>query len=52
MPANGIEKTVVTKQNKDNKVYNMQGLCVGTMDRFNQLPKGVYISGGKKIVRK
>lgn len=52
MPANGIEKTVVTQQNKDNKVYNMQGLCVGTMDRFNQLPKGVYISGGKKIVRK
>ena len=31
-------------------IYTLQGICIGTIDRFNQLSKGIYIVNGKKIV--
>lgn len=43
----GVENQV---QKTDTKVYNLQGQYVGTST--NNLPKGVYIVGNKKIVVK
>lgn len=36
----------------DNKVYNMQGMYLGTKAELNRLPAGIYIVGGKKVVKK
>ena len=33
-------------------VYDLKGQRVGSLDGFDQLPAGVYICNGKKIVRK
>lgn len=35
----------------DNKVYNLNGVAVGTIDQWGQLPHGIYICKGKKIVK-
>ena len=35
----------------DGKVYNLDGICVGTEEAFGNLPAGFYILGGR-IVRK
>ena len=32
-------------------VYNLQGVKVGTRQQWGTLPKGIYIVGGKKIVK-
>lgn len=34
------------------KIYNMQGLCVGTADDFESLPKGMYIMKGQKYIKR
>ena len=34
------------------KVYNLQGLCVGTSFDTDTLPKGLLICGGKKMINK
>lgn len=57
MPTTDIANTFNTQQPSFNSqhstpVYTLQGVCVGTSDRFNQLPKGIYVVNGKKIVRK
>lgn len=47
--------TLVTKGENQEDVYNLQGVKVATLpfakDNFNQLPKGVYIIGGKKVIK-
>jgi hypothetical protein len=32
-------------------VYTLQGVRVGTSDAMDKLPRGIYIVGGKKIVK-
>ena len=45
----GITTVRETKQN-DNRVYNLNGVVVGTTEQLNTLPKGVYIVNGTKIL--
>ena len=45
----GITTVRETKQN-DNRVYNLNGVVVGTTEQLNTLPKGVYIVHGTKIL--
>ena len=40
-----------TSSYSSNTVYTLQGVRVGTSDRMSQLPHGIYIVGGKKIVK-
>lgn len=36
----------------DKPVYNLNGMKVGMSSDMNQLPRGIYIVGGKKVVKK
>lgn len=42
---------VTTHLTTNSNVYNLNGVLVGTENTFNQLPKGVYIVNGKKVVK-
>ena len=42
--------TVVNTPQAIQKVYNLKGQTVGTADHLKQLPAGIYIIGGKKIL--
>ncbi len=44
---NAVERTVVD----DDAVYTLQGRKVATRDQWNSLPRGIYIVGGKKIIK-
>ena len=35
----------------DGKVYNLNGVVVGTTQTFDALPKGIYIVNGKKVMK-
>lgn len=48
--AMGIDEISVEKTSSDSKIYNLNGQYVGT-DR-SQLPRGIYIIGGKKVMVK
>lgn len=50
-PTTGIAN-VKTSLTKNHKVYNLNGVVVGTESTFKKLPKGVYIVNGKKVVKK
>ncbi len=50
-PTTGIAN-VQTSLTKNYKVYNLNGVVVGTESTFKKLPKGVYIVNGKKVVKK
>lgn len=50
-PTTGIAN-VETSLTKNYKVYNLNGVVVGTESTFKKLPKGVYIVNGKKVVKK
>ena len=43
----GIEN-VVNNERKENTIYSLQGLRI--KKQMNQLPKGIYIVNGKKII--
>lgn len=45
----GIRPAVATKTGKDARIYNLGGQYVGT--DLRQLPHGIYIVGGRKIVK-
>ena len=48
----GVEKIAVKNKKNDNKVYNMQGIyvtSVETMSDICKLPKGTYIINGEKV---
>ena len=49
-PTTGIAN-VKTSLTKNHKVYNLNGVVVGTESTFKKLPKGVYIVNGKKVVK-
>ncbi len=48
----GINSIFADRQLDNDKIYNLNGLCVGDASDFNNLPAGFYILGGKKIVKK
>ena len=47
----GIEQ-VITPNTSNDKIYNLQGVEVGSLSAFNSLPKGVYIVAQKKIIKR
>lgn len=47
----GIQAVECQKMNTGNKVYNQNGIVVGTTENFEQLPKGFYIANGYKILK-
>ncbi len=47
----GIQAVECQKMNTGNKVYNQNGIAVGTTENFEQLPKGFYIANGYKILK-
>ena len=51
LSTNHIDGPQRTTQSGSHKVYNLQGVCVGTTDDYSQLPKGLLISSGKKFIR-
>ena len=51
MTDNGINSVkAVSKENADNRVFNLNGQFVGTS--LTGLQKGIYIQNGKKVVVK
>ena len=51
LPPSGVNSMTLASQSSS-KVYNMSGQQVGTADQLKQLPAGIYIIGGKKVVVK
>jgi spore coat protein CotH len=51
LPPSGISSMTLASQGSS-KVYNLRGQQVGTADQLKQLPAGIYIIGGKKVVVK
>lgn len=43
--------TSVANADVNAPVYNLQGVKVGTSENLNNLPKGIYIVNGKKVLR-
>ena len=39
-------------QPKSAKVFNLQGVCVGTVERFDTLSRGLYIVNGQKVIKR
>ena len=48
----GIEEVMFSGNGKPNKVYNLQGRQVGMSTDFNTLQPGIYIVGGKKLMKR
>jgi GH35 family endo-1,4-beta-xylanase len=49
----GVDTPVIANAEKTStKVYNLQGIAVGTQAQWNNLPKGLYIVGGKKVMKR
>lgn len=46
----GIDNVSVDSPDSSSTIYNLHGIAVGT--DFNALPSGVYIRGGKKMMKK
>ncbi len=47
----GIEGVAAAETTPDTKVYDLKGRCVGTRAGLNQLPRGIYLMNGRKVVR-
>lgn len=47
----GISIPAATADHSPQAVYTLQGTRVGTSDNMSHLPHGIYIVGGKKIVK-
>lgn len=42
--------SAITGDENNGKVYNLQGICVG--ENLGNLPAGIYIQAGKKVIKK
>ena len=49
--ATGICTAVVASDDSEAAVYNMKGQRIGTKSQLQQLPRGVYVVGGTKVMR-
>lgn len=47
----GISNALKNKNVLGQRVYNISGYCVGTIENIESLPKGFYIAGDRKFVR-
>lgn len=47
----GIENAINNPKYQGNRVYDISGHYVGTIETFDRLPKGFYIVGNKKVVK-
>jgi len=50
--ASGIEEILISEDNKDIDIYNLNGVCIkrnATEDDINSLAPGLYVVGGKKV---
>lgn len=48
----GVADIAVDNESGNDAVYNLQGVNVGTRSQLGNLPAGIYICGGKKVVVK
>ena len=48
----GIEEVMYSGSGKPNKVYNLQGRQVGVSTDFGSLKPGIYVVGGKKLMKR
>lgn len=48
----GIKTIVNGTLPTDHSVYNLHGMKVGTTDQWDNLPKGIYIVNGKKMMKR
>lgn len=52
-PLSGVESVAVGfPEDADAPVYNIGGVCVGSTGDMDCLPAGIYISNGKKIIKR
>lgn len=49
--AQRVEQIGTSRQNVS-EVYNLQGVCVGTMNQADSLPKGILLTGERKFIKK
>lgn len=47
----GISNALKNKNVLGQRVYNISGYCVGTIENIESLPKGFYVAGDRKFVR-
>lgn len=52
LKSDGIDSITVENGGADEAVYNLQGIRVADKATVDQLPAGIYISGGKKFIKK
>ena len=48
----GIAGVTAEQAQPNDPVYNLQGIKVGTREGFENLPAGLYIMGGQKILKR
>ncbi len=46
-----IGQLPAARQTASQQVYNLQGVCVGTTNHLQSLPSGLYVVGGRKVVK-
>ena len=49
--AAGVGEVAFDEVNPDAPVYNLQGIQVADYSEFDNLPRGIYIVGGKKVAK-
>ena len=47
----GIQDVTNNLKLQNDRIYNISGYCVGTVEDFERLPKGFYIVGNKKVIK-
>ena len=52
LKSDGISDITIENASADEAVYNLQGIRVADKATAGQLPAGIYISGGKKFIKK
>jgi len=46
-----ISEHLTANENSNTQIYNLQGTCLGKMENYQSLPKGLYLVNGKKIIK-
>jgi hypothetical protein len=50
--ATGLDKITTTDTSNNARIYTMQGVLAGTVDQWSTLPAGIYIVGGRKVLKR